>query len=164
MEFHATFHTTFSHRRIWMLSSTTKAVLPSFRRAVKPPSRLLSTAGSMAGFGKSPISVFSDLMWVTIPGDVCVAPTHVYDCELKNVKNKGAEPGWCTYNAAQNRAIWKLCPERILVSHTILDEYDGCCVVHYWDQRFGNYILIYGFVDTNNVVVMPSCICRIADH
>jgi hypothetical protein len=77
MAFQATFQTTFSHRRIWMLSSTTNLVLPAFRTEVKPSRRDFSTSGERVGFGKSPISVFSDLICVTIPGEVWVAPTHV---------------------------------------------------------------------------------------
>jgi hypothetical protein len=38
-----------------------------------------SRDGERRELGKRPISVFSDFMCVTIPGEVWVAPTHVCD-------------------------------------------------------------------------------------
>ena len=54
--------------------------------------------------------------------------------------------------------------EGIFVSYSVLNEYDGCCVVYYWSQRLCNTVLIDCFVDTNDVVVVPSCICGVVDH
>ncbi len=44
----------------------------------------------MVGFGNRPISVFSDFMCETTPGDVCVAPTHVYDLSVEMFQERGA--------------------------------------------------------------------------
>ena len=90
MAFQATFHTTFSQRRIWILDSTTNLVFPAFRRAVKSERRVASRDGERRGLGKRPISVFSDFMCVTIPGEVWVAPTHVCDRLLIEVGRRKA--------------------------------------------------------------------------
>jgi hypothetical protein len=72
--------------------------------------------------------------------------------------------GLWTYHATQNRAIRKLRLEGIFISHSILDEYDGGCIVDNGGQRFCNSILIDGFVDTDNVVVVTSNIYWCVGH
>jgi hypothetical protein len=72
--------------------------------------------------------------------------------------------GLWTYHATQNRAIWKLRSEGIFISHSILDEHDGGCIVDHRGQRFCNGILIDGFVDTDNVVVVTSNIYWCVGH
>jgi hypothetical protein len=47
------------------------------RRSANAASRFCSTWLSTLGLGNKPICISSDLVCATIPGLVCVAPTHV---------------------------------------------------------------------------------------
>ena len=59
---------------------------------MKSERRVASRDGERRELGKRPISVFSDFMCVTIPGEVWVAPTHVCDRLLIEVgRRKGRE-------------------------------------------------------------------------
>lgn len=58
-----------------------------------------------------------------------------------------------------------MCSKRIFISNFVLDEHDGCCIVDHWDKRLGYCVLIDGFVDTNDeVVVTTGCIGGVTDH
>jgi hypothetical protein len=52
----------------------------------------------------------------------------------------------------------------IFIPNSVLNEHDGCCIVDHWGERLGCCVLIVGFVDTNDVVIVTSCIGKVADY
>jgi hypothetical protein len=69
-----------------------------------------------------------------------------------------------TYSTTQDGTAWKLCSNRIFIPNSVLDEHDGCCIVDHWGKRLGYCVLIDGFVETNDVIVVTGCIGGVADH
>jgi hypothetical protein len=58
----------------------------------------------------------------------------------------------------------ELCSKRIFIPNSRLGEHDGCCIVDHWGKRIVYCVLIDGFVDTNDVIIVTGCIGRVAHY
>lgn len=54
--------------------------------------------------------------------------------------------------------------EEIFIAHSVLNENDCSCVIDNRGERFGYCVLVDGFVDADDIVVVPGCIGGIADN
>lgn len=66
-----------------------------------------------------------------------------------------------TYHTGNNSNIRPLIPERLLISNSILNYYNGSFIfLDSRGDRFNRGVLINSFVGTNNEIESLLCLCR----